>query len=41
MNGKEFEKCEIGINQRLEGTDLVVFLWLEKDSNVNISLIPE
>ena len=41
VNGKEFKQCEIGINHRLEGTDLVVFLWLEKNSNVKISIIPK
>jgi len=41
VNGKTFKPCEIGIKRRLEGTDLVVFLWLETDSNVKISVIPE
>jgi len=41
VNGKEFKQCEIGINHRLEGTGLVVFLWLEKNSNVKISIIPK
>jgi hypothetical protein len=41
VNDIEFEKCEIGINQRLEGTDLIVFLWMETESNLRISLMPK
>ena len=41
VNGKEFKECEIGINHRLTGTDLIVFFWLEENSSVNISIIPE
>jgi hypothetical protein len=41
VDGKEFNQCEIGINYRLEGKDLVVFLRMEKDSQVDISIIPE
>ena len=41
VNEKEFKECEIGINQRLEGTDLMVFLWLETESNLRISLMPK
>lgn len=41
VNGEEFNKSEVGVNYRLEGTDLVVFLWMENDSNVRISIIPE
>jgi hypothetical protein len=35
-NGKAFKPCEIGINHRLEGTDLIVFLWLETEADVKI-----
>lgn len=40
-DGKAFKACEIGINHQLEGTDLVVFLWLETDAPVKISIVPE
>jgi hypothetical protein len=41
VNGKAFASCEIGINHELEGTDLVVFLWLDTRADVTISIIPE
>jgi len=41
VNGKPAKDARIGINQELEGTDLVVFLFLEKDKPVTITIIPE
>jgi hypothetical protein len=41
MNGRAFKPSEIGIHHRLEGTDLIVFLWLEADAKVKISIVPE
>jgi hypothetical protein len=40
VDGQEFRDCETGINHRLEGSDLLVFLWMEADSDVNISIEP-
>jgi len=41
VNGKKWENCETGILHKLEGTDLVLFLWLKSDSPVRIQIIPQ
>ncbi len=39
--GKPFKPCRVGINHELEGTDLILFLWLESDAPVTIRIVPE
>lgn len=41
VNGKPAKDARIGINHEIEGTDLVVFLFLEKDKPVTITIMPE
>jgi len=41
VNGREIRDCETGITHKLEGTDLVVFLWLEADTPTRIRILPE
>ena len=41
VNGEKPEDCEIGIHHKIEGTDLVVFLWVKSDSKVDIKIVPE
>jgi len=41
INGKPAKDARIGINHEIEGTDLVVFLFLEKDKTVTITIMPE
>jgi hypothetical protein len=41
VNGKEFRKCEFGFIHQLGGTDLVVFMWMETNSKIQINIIPE
>lgn len=41
IDGKAFKAGEIGVTHQLEGTDLVVFLWLETESPVKITVAPE
>lgn len=41
INGEPAKDARIGINHEIEGTDLVVFLFLEKDKPVTITIIPE
>ena len=41
VNGKEFKKCEVGVNQRLDGTDLAVFIWIENESRMSVTIHPE
>ena len=40
LNGKEFKEYEVGVNYKLDGIDLVVFLWIQKDEKINIDIIP-
>lgn len=40
LNGKEFKEYEVGINYKLEGIDLVIFLWIQKDEKIDINIIP-
>jgi hypothetical protein len=41
VNGKAYQDCEIGFHQTLEGTDLVVFMWMESDAGVRVRILPE
>ena len=41
VNGNEFKKCEVGVNQRLDGTDLAVFIWIENESRMSVTIHPE
>ena len=38
VDGKEFNNSRVGINHKLGGDDLTVFLFLEATSAVNISI---
>jgi len=40
VNGKAAKDARIGFNHELEGDDLVVFLFLEKNEPVSISILP-
>ncbi len=40
VNGKPAKDARIGINHELEGDNLVVFLFLENDKPVNITILP-
>jgi len=40
VNNKEIEGCRMGINQTLEGTDLVLFVPLKSESEVQIKVVP-
>lgn len=40
VNGREWKDCEIGIKYGLDGTHLVVFLWLERNTSVEIRIVP-
>jgi hypothetical protein len=41
VNGKPINDARIGINHQLEGDDLVVFLFLEKNEPVTITIVPQ
>jgi len=41
VNGKPAKDVRTGINHELEGDNLVVFLFLEKNESVNITIQPE
>jgi hypothetical protein len=41
VNGKQLAGCRIGINRELEGNDLVVFLPVNSDSKVIVSILPD
>ena len=41
VDGREIRNCEIGLTHKLEGTDLVVFLWLEASTPTSIRIIQE
>jgi hypothetical protein len=40
VDGKPIKDARIGINHQLEGDDLVVFLFLEKNKPVDITILP-
>lgn len=40
VNGKPTEDTRIGLNRKLEGNDLVVFLFLQKNESVDITFQP-
>ena len=40
VNGKPAKDVRIGINHELEGSDLVLFLFLERNKSVNITILP-
>jgi len=40
INGKKFKDYRSGINHELEGTDLVIFLWIQSDDKINVSIQP-
>ena len=41
VNGEEWKDSEIGTNHKLEGTDLVIFLWMKSDSKIRVRIVPE
>jgi len=41
VDGKPANDARIGINHQLEGSDLVVFLFLETNETVSITILPE
>lgn len=41
VNGEKWEDCGTGILNKLEGTDLVIFLWLKSESPVHIKILPQ
>ena len=41
VDGKEISDKEIGVTHKLEGTDLVVFLWVETGTPTRIRILPE
>ncbi len=41
VDGREIRDCEIGLTHKLEGTDLVVFMWIEAGTPTSIRIIPE
>jgi hypothetical protein len=41
VNGKKAKDARVGINRELEGNDLVVFLFLERDQPVSITIAAE
>ena len=41
VDGQELKDCRIGINHELEGTDLVAFLTITKNSRINVRIIPQ
>ena len=41
VDGQELEDCRIGFHRELEGTDLVVFLTITKNSPMNVRIIPQ
>jgi len=40
VNGKKFDDGEIGILHELDGTDLIVFLWIESETEVRVRIVP-
>ncbi len=40
VNGKPIKDARIGINHKLEGNNLVIFLFLEKNEPVDITILP-
>ncbi len=40
VNGKAAKEARIGINHELEGSDLVVFLFMESNKHVEIAILP-
>lgn len=40
VNGKESKSCRIGINQELEGTDLVLFVFIKEVAPMKITILP-
>ncbi len=41
IDGKNLREREIGICHKLEGTDLVVFLWMKSEARINVRILPE
>jgi len=40
VNGEECEDCETGIHHKLEGSDLMIFLWVKGESKITVRLEP-
>jgi hypothetical protein len=40
VNGNEYNKSEVGVKHKLEGSDLIVFFWIKDDTKTNIKIIP-
>ncbi len=40
VNGKKAKDCRIGINHELEGTDLILFIFTDQKSTVNVTITP-
>jgi hypothetical protein len=41
IDGKNISEKETGICHKLEGTDLVIFLWMKSNAKMNVRIIPE
>lgn len=40
VNGKESKDCRLGFNFELDGIDLILFVFMNETTNVNITIIP-
>jgi len=40
VNNKEIEGCQVGINKTLEGIDLVLFVPINSESEVQMKIEP-
>jgi len=40
VNGKESKNCRVGISPKLEGTDLVIFIFVNETAPLNITIMP-
>jgi hypothetical protein len=41
VDGREWKDSRVGIHQELHGTDLIVFLRMQRDSTVRVSIKPD
>ena len=41
VNGKHCKDCEISLLRTLEGVDLLIFLWMDTEKPVEVSVLPE
>jgi len=40
VNGKKIQDNRIGVKYELDGTDLIVFLFLQEENNIEITIVP-